>query len=199
MELGFGVLYNEGQQQIMQKLINNMNYLLMVLSVLLMLGCNQQSAILSTEEIDKIKNEIIMQSEKHASDLENLDYKSVMSFYAEDLIVFGDGYYWGDYLTMDGIWKDILGEGGWKKMLKWDLQNHKVHVFSKDAASYLVEFDHEHLVENGDTVRSSGCFTYGMQKIDREWKAVTAHVSHIPFRTNDDKWWSTYSPSKRAK
>lgn len=176
-----------------------MKYLLIVTSVFLMLGCNQQSTILSTDEIGKIETEIIARSEKHASDLENLDYKSVMLFYAEDLIVFGDGYYWGDYLTMDGVWKDILGEGGWKKMLKWDLQNHKVHVFSRDAASYLVEFDHEHLVENGDTVRSSGCFTYGMQKIDGEWKAVTAHVSHIPFRTNDDKWWSMYSPSKRTK
>jgi len=170
-----------------------------LLIVFLVLGCSQQSEQLSIGEMEQIKNYIIKRSEKHASDLENLDYKSVMTFYAEDLIVFGDGYYWGDYLTMDGIWKDILGEGGWKKMLKWDLQNHKVHVFSRDAASYLVEFDHEHLDENGDTVRSSGCFTYGMQKINGEWKAVTAHVSHIPFRTDDDKWWSKYSPSKRTK
>jgi ketosteroid isomerase-like protein len=161
-----------------------------------MVGCTQQSTTLSPDEIVKIENEIIMRSEKHASDLKNLDYKSVMTFYAKDLIMFGDGYYWGDYLTTDGIWKDLLG-GSWKKMLKWDLQNHQVHVFSKDAASYLVEFDHAHLIENGDTVRSSGCFTYGMQKIDDEWKAVTVHISHIPVRTTDDKWWSKYSPSKR--
>ena len=161
-------------------------------------GCNQKNETLSTSEIAQIKNDIINRSEKHANDLENLDYKSVMTFYAntEDFVVFGDGYYWGDYLTMDGIWKDIL-VGGWKKMLRWDLKNHKVHVFSKDAASYLVEFDHEHIDQNGDTVRSSGCFTYGMQRINGEWKAVTAHVSHIPERTNDEKWWSKYSPENR--
>ena len=176
-----------------------MKYLSTIPYAFLMLGCNQQATILSTEEIGKIENEIIVRSEKHASDLENLDHKSVMTFYADDLIVFGDGYYWGDYLTMDGVWKDILGEGGWKKMLKWDLQNHKVHVLSKDAASYLVEFDHAHLTGRGDTVRSSGCFSYGMQRIKGEWKAVTVHVSHIPVRTTDDKWWSEYSPSKRTK
>lgn len=169
--------------------------------VLILTSCVQKEEKLSATEIAKIKSDIIKRSEKHASDLENLDYQAVMTFYANtpDFIGFGDGYYWGDYLTVDGIWKDILGEGGWKKMLKWDLQNHKVHVFSRNAASYLVEFDHEHLDENSDTIRSSGCFTYGMQKIDEEWKAVTAHVSHIPFRTNEDKWWSKYSPSKRTK
>jgi len=171
------------------------------LSVLLLLGCSQQTQQLSTAEIAQIKEDIIKRSEKHASDLENYDYKSVMTFYAntEDFIVFGDGYYWGDYLTVDGLWKDILEKGDWKKVLKWDLKNHKVHVFSRDAASYLVEFDHEHIAANGDTVGSSGCFTYGMKKIDGDWKAVTAHVSHIPERSDAEKWWSKYSPENRGK
>ena len=169
------------------------------LTIILLIGCSQQPGQLSGDEIENIKNEIIKQSEKHASDLKNHDYPSVMTFYAKDLIVFGDGYYWGDYLTMDGIWKNILGENGWKKILKWDLQNHKIHVYSKNAASYLVEFDHEHINEKGDTIISSGCFTYGMQKINGEWKAVTVHVSHTPFRTTEDKWWTKYSPSKRTK
>jgi len=37
-----------------------------------------------------------------------------------------------------------------------------------------------------------------MQKIDGDWKAVTALVSHIPERTNDEKWWSKYSPENRV-
>jgi hypothetical protein len=171
------------------------------LFLLLVGSCRQKDKNLSSAEIAQIKNEIIIRSEKHASDLENLDYQAVMTFYADtsDVIIFGDGYYWGDYLTMDGVWKSFLGEDGWKKMLKWDLQNHKVHVFAENAASYLVEFDHEHLDSKGDTIRSSGCFTYGMQKISGEWKAVTAHVSHIPFRTKDEKWWSIYSPEYRTE
>jgi hypothetical protein len=169
--------------------------------IFVLLGCSQNEKKLSPDEISQVKSEIINRSEKHASDLENLDYKSVMTFYAnaDDFIVFGDGYYWGDYQTIDGVWKDILGKGGWEKMLKWDLKNHKIYVFSRNAASYLVEFDHEHIAATGDTARSSGCFTYGMQKIDGDWKAVTAHVSHIQERSDAEKWWSKYSPANRTK
>ena len=176
----------------------NMKWILF-LFVAAFFSCRQQEEKLSASEIAQIKSEIINRSEKHASDLENLDYKGVMTFYAntEDFIVFGDGYYWGDYLTIDALWKDILGKDGWKKMLKWDLKNHKIHVFSRDAASYSVEFDHAHIDASGDTARSSGCFTYGMQRINGEWRAVTAHVSHIPERTDDEKWWSKYSPENR--
>ncbi len=176
----------------------NVRYFNILIVFLVLVGCSQQSEQISTDEIEQIKNDIIMRSEKHAADLENMDFNSVMTFYSKDLIGYGDGYYWGDYMTTYGIWQDILEKGGWKKILKWDLQNHKIHVFSKEAASYMVEFDHEHLVENGDTIRSSGCFTYGMQKFDGEWKAVTAHVSHIPMRTDNEKWWSKYSPLKRT-
>lgn len=173
-----------------------MKWILLVLSLF---SCSQKVEKISEAETEQIKSEIINRSEKHASDLENLDYNLVMTFYAntEDFIFFGDGYYWGDYLTMDGVWNDILGKDGWKKMLKWDLKNHKIYVFSKDAASYLVEFDHEHIEANGDTARSSGCFTYGMQRIEGEWKAVTVHVTHIPERTGNEKWWSKYSPENR--
>lgn len=172
---------------------------ILVFIVIGLIGCNQKEERLSAAELEQIKIDIVKRSEKHANDLENLDHKSVMSFYenTQDFIVFGDGYYWGDYITMDGVWKDILGKDGWKKMLKWDLKNHQVYVFSKNAASYLVEFDHEHIQQNGDTARSSGCFTYGMQKIGGVWKAVTVHVTHIPKRTNDAKWWSKYSPGNR--
>lgn len=97
-----------------------MKHLIVLLIAGLTFSCNQQADPLTDNEIEEIKKEIIERSEKHANDLENLDFESVMTFYAKDLIVFGDGYYWGDYLTMDGIWKDILGEGGWKKMLKFD-------------------------------------------------------------------------------
>lgn len=172
---------------------------ILFLFAMTLFSCRQKEEKLSIAEREQIKTDIIRQSEKHASDLENLDYKGVMTFYAntEDFIIFGDGYYWGDHQTIDLLWKDIL-EREWKKILKWDLKNHKIHVFSSDAASYLVEFDHIHIAATGDTGRSSGCFTYGMQKIDGVWKAVTVHVSHIPERTDEDKWWSKFSPARRT-
>ena len=172
----------------------------------LLLGCCQQGLCqkegrLSAAEIAQIKNDIIKRSEKHAKDLMNLDYKEVMTFYGDvdDFIIFGDGYYWGDYKTVDGVWKDFTG---WvKKMLKWDFYNPKIHVFSKDVASCLVEFYHERIEANGDTTKGHGCFSFGMQKIEGDWKVVTMHVTHN-YNVYDGageirKWWLKYSPENR--
>jgi hypothetical protein len=176
------------------------------LFALLLLSCSQQGLCqqegqLSVDEIAQIKSDIIKRSEKHAKDLIQLDYKAVMTFYGDvdDFIIFGDGYYWGDYKTIDGIWKDFTG--GVKKMLKWEFYNPKIHVFSKDVASCLVEFYNERIEANGDLTKGHGCFSFGMQKIDGDWKAVTMHVTHN-YNVFDNtgavrKWWLKYSPENR--
>jgi hypothetical protein len=84
---------------------------------------------------------------------------------------------------VDGIWKDFTG--GVKKMLKWDLYNPKIHVFSKNVASCVVEFYNERIEANGDITKGHGCFSYGMQKIDGDWKAVTIHVHIITMYLTD--------------
>jgi hypothetical protein len=176
-----------------------------LLAFLLLSSCQQESQ-LSSEEVAQIKADIIKRSEKHAQDLVNLDYKAVMTFYGnvDDCILFGDGNYWGDYITVDQIWKSFTG--GVKHMFKWDLKNHKIHVFSKNAASYLVEFDNERIERNGDTTKVTGCFSYGMQKIDGDWKAVTIHVTHnykagygAERNSQGKDWWKKYSPDVRSK
>lgn len=166
--------------------------------ILIFVGCRPQEKQLSADEIAQIKSDIIIRSERHAKDLKNLDYKEVMTFYAnvDDFIIFGDGYYWGDYSTIDGIWKDFTG--GVKKILTWELYNPKIHVFSKDIASCLVEFYHERINASGDTTKGHGSFSLGMQKIDGDWKAVTMNVTHnydIYDSTGAIRmWWLKYSP-----
>lgn len=170
----------------------------LLLLLFIVYGCNEQNATLSSSEIQQIEADIIKVSEKHASDLVKLDHKEVMKFYARNHIVFGDGFYWGDYETIDSIWTNFIG--AMKVMDRWKLRNHKIHVYSKDAASYLVEFDNERINKWDDTTKVVGCFSYGMQKINGEWKAVTTHVSHI-YDMNDTtrtkKWWYGYSPGVR--
>jgi hypothetical protein len=164
-------------------------------------GLCQQEKQLSADETAQIKSDIIERSEKHAQGLVNLDHKAVMIFYGnvDDVILFGEGNYWGDYITVDQIWQDFTRDI--KKMMKWDLKNHKIHVFSRDAASYLVEFDNERIGGNGDTTKVTGCFSYGMRKIDGDWKAVTIHVPRNykeGYGAGGDKnWWKQYSPERR--
>ena len=164
-------------------------------------GLCQQPGQLSAKEIEGIKSDIIRRAENHAKDLKNLDYKAVMTFYGDvdDFIVFGDGYYWGDYKTIDGIWKDFTG--GVKKVLKWEFYNPKIHVFSRNVASCLAEFYHERVNATGDTTKGHGCFSFGMKQIDGDWKAVTMHVTHNYDLFDETgairKWWLKYSPENR--
>lgn len=176
---------------------------LTLLPIFLILGCSQQSEQLSINEIEQIKKTIIERSNKHAQDLKNLDYQEIMTFYADidDYIGFGDGYYWGDYKTIDGIWHDFTA--GVKKVEKFDFFNHKIHVFSEDVASCLLEFYNERIDANGNTTKGHGCFSFSMQKIDGDWKAVTSHVTHNygVYDENGEvrKWWLYYSPENRQK
>jgi ketosteroid isomerase-like protein len=148
--------------------------------IVIIVACSaQKNQELTKEEIGLIKQEIIWSYAKHIEDLINLDYEEVMKFYADvdDHILFGDGLYWGDYNTIDQIWKSFCTKDN-KLVLKWDLSEHHVYVFSRKAASYLVQFDNERIQTDGDTTKVTGCFSYGMKKFDDEWKVVTTHVTH---------------------
>ena len=81
---------------------------------------------LSSEEIPQIKSDIIKRYSEHVKDLTNRDYERVMTFYAnvDDFVLFGDGNYWGDYITIDQIWNMFLEDV--KEIYKWDLMNHHI-------------------------------------------------------------------------
>jgi hypothetical protein len=161
-----------------------------------------QDSQLSEKEIEEIKREIIKRTEKQENDLNKLDYEEIMTFYADvdDFIIFGDGYYWGDYITIDLIWESFT------KIYKentWEFSNPKIHVFSKDIASLLVEFDHER-IQDGEAKGGHGCCSFGMQKIDGDWKAFTMHVTHNYYLYDENatfvnKWWTNLMPENRKK
>lgn len=178
-----------------------------LLSILLIIICQLksygQSGDLSEKEIADIKNEIIKKANKAATDLQNLDYEEIMTFYADvdDFIAFGDGYYWGDYVTIELLWKSFTAG---VKENTWKFFNPKIHVFKKDVANLLVEFDHKRTDKNGEAKGGHGCISYGMQKIEGDWKAVTMHVTHNYYvydenATFSSKWWTNLMPENRDK
>ncbi|MCM8568555.1 LptF/LptG family permease [Gramella jeungdoensis] len=161
-----------------------------------------QNENLTEKEVEQIKKEIIQRAEKQATDLQNLDYEQIMTFYADvdDFIVYGDGYYWGDYITIDRLWKSFTKN---VKENTWTFSNPKIHVFNKDVASLLVEFDHHRTHPNGAKRGGHGCFSFGLQKIESDWKVVTMHVTHNydVFDENGEirKWWINLMPENREK
>jgi hypothetical protein len=145
--------------------------------LILFASCNSTEKPLSSKENEQIKSEVIASLEKHVGDIVNMDYNKVMPFYVkEDYVLFGDGKYWGDYSRIDDIWKKCFTT--WKKIIKWKMKNHKVHVFSKNSAVDYVEWDHERVDANGDTVKGYGSWVWGMQRFPEGWKSVNAAVDH---------------------
>lgn len=145
--------------------------------IVMIISCNQSERPLTSKEKEQIKTEVIASIEKHVHDIIRQDYNEVMKFYVkEDYFVFGNGTYWGDYSTVDDIWKTWLPK--WKAITKWDLKNHKVHVFSKNAAIDFVEWDHERIEEDGDTTKAYGFWVWGMQRFPEGWKSVNAAIDH---------------------
>lgn len=180
--------------------------------ILIIIGCNGNEEVLVPEEIARIQSEIIQQSEKNGRDLLNKDFNQVMGFYANDtnFFLFGDGYYWGDHETVREIWKGFLGDSD-REMLRWDLKNHKVKVSSTNTASYLVEYYSERIEPNGDTIKVKGSLSYGMERINQKWKAVTMNITHnyqagygheqfyagFDAEKNNRNWWKAFSPEQR--
>lgn len=145
--------------------------------IVVLVSCNSVEEPLTREEKEKIKAEVISDIEQHVSDIISQDYNKVMQFYVkEDYILFGDGTYWGDYTRIDNIWKTWLPK--WKAITKWTMKNHKVHVYSRNAAVDYVEWEHERIEENGDTTRAYGFWVWGMQRYPKGWKSVNAAVDH---------------------
>ncbi len=157
-----------------------MRQILFILTICLLFGflfsCNQVEKPLTLEEKEMIKEEIKASYMDHVEHLMNLNYEEMMKFYPEEHIIYGDGKYWGDYDTIDEIWKGFTGDV--QKMLKWDMDNHQIFIHNRDAASYLVEFINWRIEENGDTTKVDGSFSFGMQHYANGWKAATQNVTH---------------------
>ena len=148
-----------------------------VVIMITIVSCNSTEKSLTLKEKEQIKTEVISSIEKHVSDIISRDYNKVMQFYVkDDYVLFGDGNFWGDYATIDDIWKTWLPK--WQIITKWSMKNHKVHVYSKNAAVDFVEWEHERIEENGDTTRAHGFWVWGMERFPEGWKSVNAAVDH---------------------
>ncbi|MEJ8818578.1 nuclear transport factor 2 family protein [Lacibacter sp. H407] len=152
-------------------------YLTLVLFTLIV-GCRETSNSLSEAEKKEIKAKIIESYKKHIEDLKRLDYNALMPYYVnnEDQAVFVDGKYWGGYEIIEKVWRDFCENTD--TIIYWNLSNSHVYPFSKEAASFLVEFDNLRIHKNGDTVMGPGSFALGMQKINGNWKITTVHATH---------------------
>jgi len=153
-----------------------MRLIYIILGLFLIVSCQKQ--IEKTAKTDQ-KTAISKMYRIHVEDLKNLDHAKLMTHYADvdDHILFGDGEYWGNYQTVNDIWKNFIGDT--KEILIWNLSNEHINLLSDNSASYLMEYYNERIDNKGDTLKVRGSAGYGLRKIENKWRIVTTNVSHI--------------------
>ncbi|WP_222707947.1 hypothetical protein [Flagellimonas hymeniacidonis] len=95
----------------------------------------------------------------------------------DDHILFGDGQYWGNYQTVNDIWKNFIGDT--QEILVWNLSNEHINLLSNNSASYITEYYNQRINNKGDTIKVRGSVGYGLIKVKSEWRIVTTNVSHF--------------------
>ena len=147
-----------------------------LVGILVLIGCKEQNAELLTVAL---QNEISEMYDRHIEDLKNLDHPKLMTHYldADDHVLFGDGEYWGNYQTVNDIWKRFIGDT--REILIWSLSEEHITLLSNDSASYLMEYYNERINNEGDTLKVRGSVGYGLRKVESKWRIVTTNVSHF--------------------
>ncbi|TXN37678.1 hypothetical protein FVB32_05160 [Flagellimonas hymeniacidonis] len=153
-----------------------MRPIFLLLGTLLLIGCKEQSAESSTVHL---KKEISEMYHRHIKDLKNLNHTKLMTHYldVDDHILFGDGQYWGNYQTVNDIWKNFIGDT--QEILVWNLSNEHINLLSNNSASYITEYYNQRINNKGDTIKVRGSVGYGLIKVKSEWRIVTTNVSHF--------------------
>ncbi|NAS13331.1 nuclear transport factor 2 family protein [Poritiphilus flavus] len=147
------------------------------LAIFFFFSCGEGSKEITDNDL---KLEIKRMYEHHIQDLKNLDHTSLMRHYANtnDHVLFGDGEYWGNYETVSNIWENFTQNT--REILEWKISNEHIHLLSESSASYLMEYYNSRVDSAGDTLNIRGSVSYGLKKIDDDWRIVTTNVSHFP-------------------
>lgn len=146
------------------------------LLMLVLVSC-KSSTDLTELEIQLIKNELIQALDNHIDDVVALDYDKVMSFYAADHNFFMDGKQLGKYQDIAEVYKWAMDN--WQEIYRYQMHDHNIEVFSKEAAMMTALFNHGRIEPSGDTTESTGVCSYGMRKINDKWQIVIQQMDHI--------------------
>ena len=133
---------------------------------------------ITEEEKRIIVEEIQERVENYPEALKRKDLEWFHDFWSneEDFVFAGDGLVSTDYdASITQIYLDVFPN--LEEVLHFEISNGHVSVLSKDAASYVLNFDWG-LIISGDTVQSRGSWIYVFKKSDDQWKVVHSAGTH---------------------
>lgn len=145
--------------------------------ILLLSNCSIPNEI-TEEEKRIIVEEIQERVENYPEALKRKDLEWFHNFWSneEDFVFAGDGLVSTDYdASITQLYLDVFPN--LEEVLHFEISNGHVSVLSKDAASYVLNFDWG-LIISGDTVQSRGSWIYVFKKSDDQWKVVHSAGTH---------------------
>lgn len=152
--------------------------------VAMIIGCKNenpiQSDVLTPKEKEQIELEVRQRVDDYFEDVQSRDIKGTLSFWSnsEDFIHAGDGSIFGNYDKWSNWLLDRYKKGTVEKYLYWENSDIHVIVLSKDVAAYTMNFKNA-FIENGETRKVTGSWTYVMRKSELGWQVVVSNGTHI--------------------
>ena len=155
-----------------------------MLFFVLLMGCGNDNSSGSEELTDESKEQIEIEIRQTVDDyFENVKSKNLeamLSFWSdsEDFIHAADGRVFGGYDKWSNWLIDQNKKDTFEEWLYWNNSDIHVIVLSKDAAAYTMNFENS-FVENGETRKVTGSWTYVFRKSELGWQVVMSNGHHI--------------------
>lgn len=163
-----------------------MESIMKVLSLFLMLtlvSCQaepSQTLDLSESEKESIKSQITQRVEDYYEAVTNNKIEEILNFWSdsEEFIHAGDGSILGGYQEWSSWLKEWNNPA--RDWLYWNNEDIHVIVLDKNIATYTMNFENAY-VENMDTSRTTGAWTFVFRKDEETWKVIASNGTHKGF------------------
>jgi ketosteroid isomerase-like protein len=137
---------------------------------------------LSDVERSRIEQEVRQTVQNYVEAVKAKDLPNILSFWGDfdDFVHAGDGRVFGDH----DKWTKWIAQNLPDEWLYWNNSDIHVAVLARDAASYTMNFEVA-FVEDGETKKVTGSWTYVFRKSAVGWQVVQSNGTHIGFSYDD--------------
>lgn len=157
-----------------------MKSLILPALVLVCLTTPASSETISEADRARVEREVRQAVVDYVEAVKAKDLPRILSFWGDfdDFVHAGDGRIFGDH----DKWTSWLKENtkNTDEWLYWNNTDIHVAVLAQDAAAYTTNFENSY-VEDGETHKVTGSWTYVLRKTEAGWQVVHSNGHHIGF------------------
>jgi len=157
------------------------NLILLLILALTTISCVNQElqnqTVITQEKKERIKTEIMNAVNNYNKAITSNDIDKMLAFWSdsEEFIHAGDGIVVGGYEEWTNWMREWFNPD--RIWLYWKGSNVNTVVLSNEAAVYTYNFEDAY-VDELDTTRVEGAWTFVFRKENKEWKVIASNGTH---------------------